>query len=137
MLRLLLAFATAPIAPLVIVAPVTFAYYGSFDAAGPFAFISIFYGYPAMLLLGMPLFLFHRKKHWLGWWQITIGGALVGAFVPVVLLSGLAFRDPAGLSLEVVASILGLGGLGAGLGALSGLSFWFVGIHRAPSHVEP
>lgn len=138
MLRLVSAFAIAPVAPLLILAPLLLVFHKSFTSMGPFVFMCVFYGYPAALLLGAPLFLLHRKKQWLSWWQVTIAASLIGALMPVALVFPFAVLGSESFSFAFVGSVLSLAGVGAAVGALSGLSFWFVGLRPFPKNaVEP
>lgn len=137
MFRLFAAFAVAPIVPVLLLAPVIALIYQSLSAVGPYLFVAVVYGYPAIALFGLPLFALYRKKQWNEWWQILLAGALVGILVPALLISGLALQGSGGLSGQFVASALGMSAVGSGLGAGSGLAFWFIGIYGNKRALEP
>lgn len=48
----------------------------------PFALAITF---PATALVAVPLFILFCKRNWLEWWQIALGGAIVGLVSPVIL----------------------------------------------------
>lgn len=74
---------------------------------------------PAALVLGGPLFFVFHRLALLRWWQVALGGALIGlaaALVLPLLDSGFVWYK--------------FGALSAPLGFLSGLVFWLVGVYR-------
>ncbi|MBL0291897.1 MAG: hypothetical protein IPQ15_14970 [Betaproteobacteria bacterium] len=66
--------------------------------------------------VGIPVFLWFRRRGWLRWWQSTAGGVGIG------LLSALPFalRDPGFLAFAVPAF--------ANIGAAHGLLFWLLAV---------
>jgi hypothetical protein len=34
--------------------------------------------YAPTVIFGLPLFVLFRRQHWLRWWQVSLGGLLVG-----------------------------------------------------------
>jgi len=76
--------------------------------------------YPAMVLFGIPLFFLFRKRGWLTWWQVSLGGFLVGA------LSMLAFALYVGTLSGGLEYVL----LFCGVGLCSGLAFWAIAVFR-------
>lgn len=65
-------------------------------------------GYPALIVLGVPAHLVLMKCHWTAWWCYALTGIVIGAIV-----SGLLFG-------------VGMGILGASLGALTATVFWTI-----------
>jgi hypothetical protein len=132
-MRIVLAFIVAPVAPLLLLTPVMGLLHGSIEAAGPFAFASVVYGYPAMVLCGLPLYFLFKKKLWFSWWQFTLIGALVGACVPLSLIALMTSKSVTEFaSFEVIVATLTTAGVGACLGTASGFVFWAIGI-RSPN----
>ncbi len=128
--RLVLAFVVAPLAPVVLVSPVIF-------LAGPATFISVVYGYPAMLLLGVPVFAFFLRQKWLEIWQVMLGGAVVGALVPILMMVAMALSGPSDSPLlPLIAAAAGLSAIGAIFGAASGFAFWWVGLRGNAAYVD-
>src|SRR5687768_3771591 len=77
MKRLVIAFLLAPAAaPLLIGLMLGFeGVFGlSYIFAGPIAV----FAYAVTLLLGLPTFLWFRKRRWLSFWYFAIGGAILG-----------------------------------------------------------
>lgn len=66
--------------------------------------------------VGIPVFLWFRRRGWLRWWQAVAGGVGIG------LLSALPFavRDPGFLAFAVPAF--------ANIGAVHGLLFWLLAV---------
>jgi hypothetical protein len=74
---------------------------------------------PASLVLGGPLFYVFHRFAWLRWWQVALGGALIGLAAALLLPlmdSGFVWYK--------------FGALSAPLGFLSGLVFWLVGVYH-------
>ena len=95
---------------------------GGGSCSGAVSFYS-WYGFlitvPASLVLGGPLFFVFYRLAWLRWWQVGLGGALIGLAAALVLPhtnGGFIWYKFATLSVP--------------LGFLSGLAFWFVGVFR-------
>lgn len=89
------------------------------DAIGFFGWYGFAITLPASLFLGGPLFLVFHRLAWLRWWQVALGGALIGlaaALILQLLDSGFVWYRFVTLS--------------APLGFLSGLVFWLVGVYR-------
>jgi len=136
-MRLVLAFVLAPLASLFVAIPIAAMRMGSFDAAGPLAVICVGYGYPALLILGFPLYVFFRQRNWLRWWHFIGAGAFVGLITPAIVIGYLVIlsvRYGAALNSEpsVVSDLLGLTAVGVGLGAVSGAAFWLLA-YSSPS----
>jgi len=66
--------------------------------------------------VGIPVFLWFRRRRWLRWWQSVAGGVGIG------LLSALpfAFRDPGFLAFALPVF--------ANIGAVHGLLFWLLAV---------
>lgn len=86
------------------------------------------FAYPVAILLGVPLLLVFRKKRWLGWWQVTLGGFVTG------ILSTVIWSLFAGVSWETALFML----LFCGVGVMSALAFWAIAVFRnaALTHVR-
>ena len=111
--RIALGFALAPMLP---------AFYNAMFFGQPWAFpIGAALSYPIALLLGLPLFMSFRRRGWLSWWQISLGGVLCA--LPLVLLYRHVGTPP---HLEAFDWINGLSL--AGWGGFSGLSFWLLAV---------
>src|SRR5258706_1685550 len=76
--------------------------------------------YPAMVLFGIPLFFLFRKRGWLTWWQVSLGGFLVGA------LSMLAFALYVGTLSGALEDVL----LFCDVWMCSGLAIWAIAVFR-------
>jgi hypothetical protein len=82
--------------------------------------IGAFFAYPATLLFGVPLFIAFRRRGWLQWWQVGVGGIAVG------VLSTIAFIVYAGALSEVFTYLP----LFCGVGVASALIFWAIAVFR-------
>jgi hypothetical protein len=125
--RLITAFAIAPLAPLV---PAVLAFMAgliSKNDIGFLVFAAISYGYPAMILFGIPLFIASRRRRWLMLWQIVLGGAIIGGVVPGLILGTLVYLS-AGVSGNALRAVLSFVVLGAVWGGLSGWVFWLIAV---------
>ena len=71
--------------------------------------------YSAMIVFGVPLFGLFRRQDWLAWWQVSLGGLLVGALMASVLLALTGI-------FSVYALIFGA------VGVVSGLLFWLIAL---------
>jgi hypothetical protein len=120
--RLPLAFAVAPLAPILLASPVIL-------LADRAAFVSMVHAYPAMLLLGIPVFAFFLRQRWLREWPVMVGGAVVGALVPALMMVAMALSGPSDSPLlPLIAAAAGLSAIGAIFGAASGFAFWWIGL---------
>ena len=124
-LRLLAAFfaasASAAFLPfLVACAPsLTFARQCNVDFGwAPFALLITV---PATLFVAVPLFLVFRKLGWVKWWQVCLGGALVGFLSPLAIQLMDAPSHGFWISLTV---------LSVPLGAVAGFVFWCIGVYK-------
>lgn len=126
-MRTVIAFLLAPLATM------TLAAFAPSDW-GFFAFLTVCYAYPLMLIAGVPSYLYFRRKGWLKLWQVVSAGVIVGVVVPTLLAisSGLesllsqAKYDSA--PPDHLVSVLALPLLGAVLGAAIALVFWLIAI---------
>ena len=71
-----------------------------------------------MLLLGVPAFVFCYRRGWLEWWQMVLGGALVG------LVCALPFAVGGTVLAAALAPAF------FALGLLLGLLFWLLALWR-------
>lgn len=78
-------------------------------------YYGMFFGLPPAALVGVPLFLFFRKRGWLNGWQVILGGGLAGVLFGLILGALDAFHFG-------WAIILGA------FGAFAGAAFWFIGL---------
>jgi hypothetical protein len=91
-------------------------HFGSCSASmNGYLYYGMFFGLPPAVLLGIPVFLFFRKRGWLKGWQVILGGCLAGFLFGLILGAIDSFHF--GWSL-----ILGA------FGALAGAAFWFIGL---------
>lgn len=128
-MKILLGFLLAPLAPLLVIAPLVVLVFRSLDAVGPFAFACVVYGDPATFISGTSLYLLFRDKGWLGWKHVTVGGLILGASIPAVigLLIGVASGSPG-----VGVAFLAVAPFGAVLGSLTAFAFWFIAFRGRP-----
>jgi hypothetical protein len=68
-------------------------------------------------LAGIPAYFLFRKLGWLAFWQVVLGGSVLGAVAHMLLLSGLPQESL---------------GRGAALGALVAAVFWLIAFARVP-----
>lgn len=137
-MKVILAFLIAPLAPLVVIGPIVALGFGTLEAIGPYAAICIFYGYPAMLLFGLPLYIALRNKANLTWRHYAGIGAAVGAAIPAVILFSMLFLTGLGeRPLELAASIFGAVSLGAALGGFSAFVFWGIALRSSNKALQP
>jgi hypothetical protein len=68
-----------------------------------------------MIVFGLPLFGLFRRQHWLAWWQVSLGGLLVGLLAGSVL---------AAVTRAVNVYVLLFGGVGL----VSGYLFWVISV---------
>lgn len=130
LLRVALGFAVAPamgLCALAVVLCVVAAETQSFSqcwSGGDSLFLVWAFGgifaYPVAIVFGIPLLLVFRKKHWLDWWQVTLGGFIAG------LLSTIIWSLFAGLTWETGLFLL----LFCGVGVISALAFWAIAVFR-------
>lgn len=73
---------------------------------------------PATFVLGLIGFALFSRRGWLDWWEVALGGAVIGLFCATLLALGDARLFP------VFAPTF------LGLGAAHGLLFWFLAIWR-------
>ena len=87
------------------------------------------YAYPAALVLGMPLYLFARRRNWLQWWQVILLASLIGVVVPILVFAlAAAFFSVAGgragpLSSDTITVLPAMVWSGLWQAALSGIAF--------------
>jgi hypothetical protein len=119
--RLVIAFALAPAAvPLLIV--LVFVLGGDFGVSYVFAGPIAIFAYAVTLLLGLPTFLWFRRRRWLSFWHFAIGGAVLG-------LAPLAFF--AVIAAPLALSFLAVQPLGyAAIDLVSACVFWAIGNWR-------
>lgn len=77
--------------------------------------------YPLALVFGVPMFFFLRRRGWLRWWQLTLGGAACA--VPFIALY-LFLSEPAYLPDAALVDSLYLLACGAAIG----MAFWALGV---------
>ena len=78
------------------------------------------FAYPAAIVFGIPLFMLFRRRAWLQWWQVALGGILVAA-VSVLALS---------LYGRSVSGALDYFLLCGSVGFASGIAFWGIAVCR-------
>ena len=90
-----------------------------YEAISFFSWYGFIIAVPASLVLGGPLFFVFYRLAWLRWWQVGLGGALIGLAVALIL----PLTDTGFVWYK-------FGVLSVPLGFISGLAFWFVGVFR-------
>jgi hypothetical protein len=113
--RIVLGFILAPIIPALVVGLLAAGGQDLVHALGFAAFLGIFYGIAPGLVLGIPAFLVLRNVVKPGIWACVSTGAAIASVGPI--LAALSM----GLGLLVLVPIASVP-----LGALGGLTFWFV-----------
>jgi hypothetical protein len=101
---------------------------------GFFAAVTLFYAYPAMVLVGIPSYLYFRRRGWLKLWQVAGAGVIVGFAIPtlIVLTFGLDTlrnqmrSNPNPHTHLAVALALPL--LGVTIGAAVSVTFWLIAV---------
>jgi hypothetical protein len=103
------------------------------------AFLTLFYGYPLMLFVGLPSYFYFRRKRWLKLWQVVGTGAVVGLIIPTLItlsfgVDSLTSRATNGIDQPAPPTvILCFPLLGAALGAISSFLFWLIAIRPETS----
>ena len=91
------------------------------ECTGQAAFILAAFGsmvaYPAAVVLGVPMFLVFRRRGWLSWWQVSLGGTGLGLIAAPVL------QVVFGSTLVPIFVLMMIGLLG-------GMTFWLLALHR-------
>ena len=125
MWRTLIGFILSPAAPLLIAVPYG-AIVGSVNEHLAFTLaLILFYGYPLAVVFGIPMYFALRKLGWLGWWQISLAGIVIGEIIPLTLL--LTFLlSKVDTDSHLLSDFMTLLGMGAAFGGVSGLIFWLV-----------
>ena len=130
-MRVVAAFLLAPILPAVVAELVGWAS-GDICDAGMHLFAAILFGYPVVAVLGIPGYLYFRRRGWLKLWQIVSGGAAAGVLVPVVLaipdLVRVALTQGETSELWSVFGNRPYEFIFIPLGAVTALSFWCVAL---------
>lgn len=90
-------------------------------------------GYPAMLILGIPVHLLLTNRHWTRVWSYALAGMVIGAIVAAVLVGGVAVKNfsvipDVNKSLGPSVAVFTLAAL---LGALVAWAFWMI---ARPNH---
>jgi hypothetical protein len=125
MKRIVLAFLVAPLVPVLLLALVDLI--GSSGAASHsgngalFALVVFVFVYPATAILGIPVYLYFRRKGWHQWWRVLLGGACIG-LAPGVFSGFLALFADVRIG-ETLAMLLPFAGLAAAFGAVGALAF--------------
>jgi hypothetical protein len=147
-MRLAAAFAIAPFVPCALVLPLVLLAPGHPappSSAGVVVFLMLFsplLAAPATWLIGVPLFLYFRRRRWLGFGHILIGGAVVAtvftlAFAAYALVTSpnfYAWGDGGRIFVHWSPLKKGLayGFIFIPFGLLIAALFWLIGIWRSP-----
>ena len=126
MWRIILGFALAPAAPLLIVAPYSVIADSVSTLLGPATALVLFYGYPKALIFGIPAYLIFRRMGWFRWWRITLAGLAIGEIAPLLVLASILLDGGFGNDPSLRREAIEVLAIGAGFGALSGFAFWLV-----------
>jgi len=85
--RLICAFVAAPLVPALLALPIALLVPPSSSLSGFALFVTVWspvIAIPATLLIGVPMFLWFRRRGWLKQRHVLLGGALVGAIVTLL-----------------------------------------------------
>jgi hypothetical protein len=135
-MRIVVAFLLAPLAPAVLAALLALVPAIANEVRpGSVLFAGAVYGYPIAAVFGIPSFLYFRSKGWLGFWQVSVAGAVCGALVPTgFLICALPFIFSNGASgaplSEGLKFLAGLLVFGTVLGSVSAAAFWVLAFAR-------
>lgn len=131
-MRMFLGLLLAPVAPLLVIAPVMALASGDVRNAGPFAFLCVVYGYPVEFGVALPLYRWFRERGRVGLWRVLVAGAVIGAVMPAAILTLLLCVAAAlGNAEDLRVAALGAGIVvldGMLLGAMMGLAFWIIAL---------
>lgn len=132
-MRIVLAFVLSPLIATLIVAPPVALLLGDFSLVGFFGLIGIFFGYPVLLFIGLPVILLMRA--WMNprMFHYIAAGVLAGLVVAVVL--SISVILDIGSVLSTIGPFLSMAMLGVLFGGVSGFSFWLVGFANLPSRM--
>jgi hypothetical protein len=99
---------------------------------GFFAFLTLFYAYPLTLFVGVPFYLYFRRRGWLRLWQVVGASAVVGVAIPTLIIFPLGLAIPSGQLQggSTVPLVVGLAlpVLGGAVGALIAAAFWLIAV---------
>jgi hypothetical protein len=112
--RLVAAFVLAPLVGLLVI--------GAITQTLELGRLAAIVAYPIALVFGVPAFLFLRRRGWLRWWQVTLGGAACA--VPFMAIY-LFMSEPDAADAAFLDSLYLLA-----CGAAIGLAFWALGVLR-------
>ena len=73
---------------------------------------------PVTFIIGMPVYLFLKRRNWLSWKILAMGGGLIGIFSSLPLL---VFAGPDYIQIIIICYCIGAG---------HGLIFWLLAIWR-------
>lgn len=119
MWRVVLGFVICSIAyPLVVL---SFPNPGAAAGASLVAFFTV----SGAVVVGVPLFMWFKKRGWLKWWHSLLGGAVAGVVV------SLPFIASGWLGFLYFAAIF------SGIGALHALVFWLIAVYRNRALLSP
>lgn len=111
--RVLLGLALTPLLP---------GFYSTLLFGSPWAFpTSLLLSYPTALLLGLPMLWVCSRRHWMSWWQLSLGGGL--CVLPLQLLYWKLGAPP-----HLEAFSLSNALLLEAWGLFAGLVFWLLAI---------
>ncbi len=133
-MRAIAAFALAPMVPALLSAPLLLLPIHNAQSLVSFIlYICLIWGYPIALLVGVPAFLYLRRKGWLRFRHFFFAGALVGTIAPLLmggsaLLIFLVHPTDAAQLLEGAKIVGGLLLLGTGVGSAISSAFWLIGV---------
>lgn len=132
-MRIILAFLLAPLIATLIIAPPLALLLGDISLVGFFGLIGVYFGYPVLLVIGVPVILLMRARMNPGLFHYMVAGVLAGLVIPVALFVSVALDT--GSVYSALGPSLSMAMLGALFGGASGFSFWLVGFGKLPSRM--
>ena len=140
-IRTIAAFVLAPLTPGVVVLPL-FVFEKLLWGMPPGAIflLSVFYGYPLALVIGIPLYYLFMNKGWVNLWQVVLAGGFIGSLAPLGMLISFGIKmagvfntgDVGMRSADegVLLLFFALIALGVAMGLICGLSFWLIALNQ-------
>ncbi len=115
MKRIIAAFLIAPGAY-----PLCMLLFSQNEMAVGVAWVFAMFTYPIAIIVGVPALMFFRAHHFQKWWHFVIGAGFIG-FLPSLFIILLQSREQ---WLYVISGFIGIG-------AFSGLVFWFIAFWKS------
>lgn len=122
-MRIVLAFLIAPLVPAAVAMLLALApsITGLLNP-NPFLFMSLFYCYPIIVIIGIPTYWVFRRKGWLNLWPIVSAGIVAGAVTPL----GIMYLLMGSKGFESLTNSPELLLYGISIGGFVAFSFWVI-----------